>query len=114
MLSVTITGALNLAVATARIAAVRATALQAGAEVLRSISVPMAPLETGALRASCQATSDDQRGCVSYNTIYAVLQHEKTWYRHRDGQAKYLSGAFAPASGQIAAVVSAQIRRALA
>lgn len=36
-------------------------------------------------------SADGKSGTVSYDTPYAVVQHEVTWYRHRPGRkAKYL------------------------
>lgn len=61
-------------------------------EHLRSESVPEAPVDTHALRQSCEVDGDGQgHVTVSYDTPYAVVQHERTDYNHPNGgKAKYL------------------------
>lgn len=68
-------------------------ALNHGAELLRGYSQPLAPIDTGILRATGQvtpATAGNLEAHVSYDTPYAARQHEELDWRHDDGQAKYL------------------------
>ena len=57
---------------------------------LAEASIAQAPLETGALRASCRISGEGTRAVVSYNTDYALEQHERLDYHHKTGKAKYL------------------------
>ena len=62
-------------------------------DVLASASKEQVPLDTGALKNSCavSASDDGMQGCVSYDTPYAVIQHEVTTFQHQRGRkAKYL------------------------
>ncbi len=68
--------------------------LNVAAEYLLSRSVPRAPLRDGPLRASGaveEASPDDLEAYVTYDTPYAVKQHEDLDLSHPlDGEAKYL------------------------
>lgn len=60
---------------------------------LAAVSKQQVPLDQGTLRFSCAVSvnEDGTQGAVSYDTPYAVVQHENTWYRHQRGRkAKYL------------------------
>ncbi|NLI05378.1 MAG: hypothetical protein GX483_08990 [Actinomycetaceae bacterium] len=60
---------------------------------LAAISKQQVPLDTGALKDSCAVSvnADGTQAVVSYDTPYAVRQHEYTGYRHQRGRkAKYL------------------------
>lgn len=62
---------------------------------LQRRSVELAPVDTGDMRGSAktdvEANSNQVKGTVSFNTPYALEQHETLWYNHpRGGQAKYL------------------------
>lgn len=78
----------------ARLAQVLAEGLTHGAEHLKAQSVPRTPLRDGPLRASAQvhpATPGDLESAVSFDTPYAVRQHEELdWFHPLDGEAKYL------------------------
>jgi hypothetical protein len=51
---------------------------------------------------------------VSYDTPYAVRQHEELSYRHDPGRtAKYLEGPLREEKDTILAIIAAQVRRAL-
>lgn len=68
-----------------------ARGLVLGAEHVRGIAVNLAPLDTAALRNSATASHDADAltAAVSFDTPYAVRQHEELDYHHRTGQAKY-------------------------
>ena len=68
-------------------------AIKESLEYIAEISKEQVPVDTGALRDSCEVTLDDSRlaGVVSYNTDYAVDQHENLTYGHHNGgNAKFL------------------------
>lgn len=49
------------------------------------------PLDKGPLERSGKASQDGLNGAVSFDTAYAVVQHERLDFRHAPGrQAKYL------------------------
>ncbi|MBR1710598.1 MAG: HK97 gp10 family phage protein [Clostridia bacterium] len=66
--------------------------LQAGLEILLEESQRQVPKDTGALAQSGKVVMyNDQEGHVSYNTEYALVQHERTDFSHpHGGKAKYL------------------------
>jgi len=60
---------------------------------LAAVSKEQVPLDEGTLKASCfvSVANDGKYGAVSYDTPYAVVQHENTWYNHQRGRkGKYL------------------------
>lgn len=60
---------------------------------LKSVSQDKVPLNQGPLKnsAAVDVSGDGRSGTVSYDTPYAVPQHENTWYSHQRGrEAKYL------------------------
>lgn len=68
-------------------------ALWSGLDYLAQISKRQVPLDQGPLMRSCtvDVNDDGTQGTVSYDTPYAVVQHEITWYNHQRGRkAKYL------------------------
>jgi hypothetical protein len=61
------------------------------AEVLLEQAVALAPFEEGPLTVSGKATADGAKAAVSFNTPYALIQHEAVGFQHPNGrQAKYL------------------------
>lgn len=91
-----------------------ARGLTKGAERLRSVSVPRTPVETSHLRNSAQvwpANPSDLEAAVTFNTPYAVRQHEELGYYHDDGEAKYLERPLVEHADEITAIVAAEIRR---
>lgn len=83
------------------------------AEHLRTVAVQRTPLETGTLRNSAKVTADGTRAAVSYNTKYAVKQHEELGYAHKDGQAKYLESATVSEKETMLQIIGQQIKGAL-
>lgn len=60
-------------------------------------AVNLAPVDTGDLRGSGKAefSDDGKSGTVSFNTPYAIRQHEELDYNHpQGGQARYLAAPF--------------------
>ncbi|WP_101788649.1 hypothetical protein [Nonomuraea indica] len=83
---------------------------------LHDVSTAVAPIEESTLINSAVPSVDaaNLRGAVSYDTVYAVRQHEELTWRHDPGrQAKYLEEPLNTESQTMLALVAAQIRRAL-
>lgn len=60
---------------------------------LAAVSKDQVPLDQGPLKNSCavDVNDDGSEGTVSYDTPYAVIQHENTRFHHQRGRkAKYL------------------------
>lgn len=92
-----------------------ARGLTRGAEYLRGQSVPRTPKQDGILRGSAvvqPASSGDLVSAVTFNTPYAVKQHEELGYRHDDGEAKYLERPLNEHRDEILEIIAAEIRRA--
>lgn len=67
--------------------------LKAALDYLATESKKQVPLDKGPLQHSCYVdiSSDGKSGTVSYDTPYAVRQHEERGYHHQRGRkAKYL------------------------
>ncbi|WP_371652496.1 MULTISPECIES: hypothetical protein [unclassified Streptomyces] len=74
------------------------------------------PIEEATLERSGAATVDESSltASVSYDTPYAVRQHEELNYRHDAGRtAKYLEGPLTEEAGTVAEIIAAQLRRSL-
>ncbi|MFD7994548.1 hypothetical protein [Streptomyces mexicanus] len=97
-----------------RAAAVRGVRL--GTEHLLEVANQKVPIEEGTLERSGVATVDESEviGAVSYDTPYAVRQHEDMSLRHDNGrEAKWLEKSLHQENGTITAIIAAQVRRAL-
>lgn len=60
---------------------------------LAAVSKEQVPLDQGPLKNSCyvDVADDGSSGTVSYDTPYAIVQHENTQFQHQRGRkAKYL------------------------
>lgn len=74
------------------------------------------PIEEATLERSGAAIVDAEtlRGAVSYDTPYAVRQHEELDWRHDEGRkAKYLEDPLNQEGETMLALVATQVRRAL-
>jgi hypothetical protein len=84
------------------------------AEWLLGESDQLVPLEEGTLARSGVASVDEasMTAAVSYDTPYAVRQHEELEWRHDPGrQAKYLEQPLHEGRDTMAAILAAAIRR---
>jgi hypothetical protein len=98
----------------ARAAAARG--LAKGVEHVLTESRKQVPIEEGTLERSGVASVDEAslRGAVSYDTPYAVRQHEDLTLRHDPGRkAKYLEDPLNDEGPTVLALVHAEMRRAL-
>lgn len=102
-------------------AELRAGALQGtkeGTEHLLGVSRELAPIEEGILAGSGTASQAVNgslvEGAVSFDTPYAVIQHEALEFRHDAGkQAKYLEQPFATERTVIGQMLATAMRRRL-
>ena len=107
---------LNLKVAGQKGRAAAARGLALAMEHLLTESRKQVPIEEATLERSGTAAVDEQNliGAVSYDTVYAVRQHEELAWRHDAGRkAKYLEDPHREEADTMQAIVAAQIRRAL-
>lgn len=83
-------------------------------EHLLNVSNAHVPHEYGDLQSSGVASTDGLEGAVSYNTPYAVRQHEELGWRHNPGRtAKYLENAMNSEAAVLAEIVADRIRNNL-
>jgi hypothetical protein len=90
--------------------------LRAAAEHLLGESQRIVPIEEATLERSGVASVDEAKGqaAVSYDTVYAVRQHEELTWRHDAGrQAKYLEQPFVAERDVLLGIIAAAERRAL-
>lgn len=89
-------------------------AVRDGAEYLLGAAVDIVPLEYGDLSASGKVTSESgtaPAAWVSFDTPYAVVQHEDLTMEHDPGRrAKYLEGPMTSEREAILAVMSRRLK----
>ncbi|KUF19587.1 minor capsid protein [Streptomyces silvensis] len=93
-----------------------ARGLRLAAEHVLEVSRRRVPIEEATLERSGTATVDEPTltAAVSYDTPYAVRQHEEMTYRHDAGRtAKYLEAPMTEEAGTVAEIIAAQVRRSL-
>lgn len=87
-----------------------------GAEHVLGVSRTQVPHEEGDLERSGVASVDENEllAAVSYDTPYAVRQHEELDWQHDPGRkAKYLEDPMESEGGTVQALAAAAIRREL-
>ncbi|MFF3497379.1 hypothetical protein ACFYWS_39310 [Streptomyces sp. NPDC002795] len=68
--------------------------IQQALEHTLGVSNQRVPLDEGTLERSGRVDVDGLNGAISYDTVYAVRQHEELTWRHLPGRrAKYLESA---------------------
>lgn len=90
--------------------------LRLAAEHILGESRKLVPHEEGTLERSGVASVDEttMTASVSYDTVYAVRQHEELDWQHSEGrQAKYLEQPMSTEADTAAALVQSAIRKAL-
>ncbi|MEU8035709.1 hypothetical protein [Streptosporangium sp. NPDC049078] len=90
--------------------------LQKAMEHVLQVSREEVPHEEGTLERSGTASVDPATltGAVSYDTPYAVRQHEDLTLKHDEGRkAKYLEDPWDAEAGTVQEIVAAEIRRSL-
>lgn len=105
---------LTLDDAVATIAASGERGLRFAVEHLLSEANKHVPHDEGTLERSGEATVDGRRGAVSYDTPYAVRQHEDMTLSHDGkGRAKWLETTMATERDTMGKIVAVQIRNGL-
>lgn len=90
-----------------------ARGLHLGLEHLLGVSNQRVPIEYGDLERSgvVSMSEDGDVGAVSYNTEYAVRQHEELDWVHDAGrQAKFLESAATDEAETVADIIAAELR----
>ncbi|EFL21894.1 conserved hypothetical protein [Streptomyces himastatinicus ATCC 53653] len=90
--------------------------LRIAAEHVLAESRKIVPIEEATLERSGVATVDESSltAAVSYDTPYAIRQHEELNYRHDAGRsAKYLERPLTEQADTVAEIIAAQLRRSL-
>jgi minor capsid protein len=88
--------------------------LKLAAEHLLLESRKLVPIEEGTLERSGTVTVQGLEGSVSYDTPYAVDQHEDMTYEHDEGRtAKYLEGPARNEAHVIKDIIAGQIKQAM-
>lgn len=93
-----------------------ARGLRKAAEHILQVSRSQVPHEEGTLENSGTASVDSNalRGAVSYDTPYAVRQHEELDWRHDNGRkAKYLEDPMRDERGVVGDLIATELRREL-
>lgn len=90
--------------------------LHYAAEHLRKESQKQVPFDEGTLEASAaaQINAAERAAYVSYNTPYAVRQHEElAWNHPKKGKAKYLEDPMHSEASTMRRLIETQIRRSI-
>lgn len=90
-----------------------ARGVQLAAEHILQVSQTQVPLEEGTLERSGKVTVDGLDATISYDTVYAVRQHEElTWHHPVPGRkAKYLEDPMRTEHDRAMDIIAAQVRR---
>ncbi|MFF4454990.1 hypothetical protein [Streptomyces goshikiensis] len=102
--------------ATAAIHAAAGRGRRIGAEHVLGASRKRVPINEGTLERSGAVSDDEISGtsAISYDTPYAPRVHEDMSARHLPGRsAKFLESVLAETSGEVQALIAAEIRREL-
>ncbi|WP_282795183.1 hypothetical protein [Streptomyces sp. CC224B] len=76
------------------------------------VSNSRVPLDEGTLERSGRVDVDGLNGAISYDTVYAVRQHEELTWRHLPGrQAKYLESAMNDSREAMLRLMAVPLRR---
>jgi hypothetical protein len=87
-----------------------------GTEHVLGLATNVVPLDEGYLQSTGTASVDEAAltGMVSFDGPYAVRQHEELTWRHAPGRtAKYLENSLNSARSEVAALIAAELRRAM-
>jgi hypothetical protein len=90
--------------------------LKAATQLLLGEAIKIVPLDEATLQDSGKATVDEENleGIVSFDTPYAVIQHERLDFVHLNGrEAKYLEKPWRANAETFAQIIAERIRRAL-
>ena len=103
---------LRIPAVTAQIREAAERGLMLGAEHVLTESNKIVPHDEGTLMRSGGVDADGLTAAVSYDTPYAVRQHEEMDYQHESGRhAKYLETTFAEEADTVGRIIQTQIRQ---
>lgn len=86
--------------------------LQRALEHGLSVSNQRIPLEEGTLERTGRVSVDGLNGVISYDTVYAVRQHEELTWRHLPGRrAKYLESTMNDEREVMLQLIAVSLRR---
>ncbi|WP_228974948.1 minor capsid protein [Streptomyces sp. DH12] len=86
--------------------------LQRGLEHVLAESKKLVPLDEGTLERSGRVNVSGLEGVVSYDTVYAVRQHEELTWKHAPGrQAKYLEQPMNSERDVVLRLMAVSVRR---
>lgn len=86
--------------------------VERAAELVADRSLDVVPRETEHLARSLEVSAEDLVAAVSYDTPYAVAQHERTRLHHARGEtAKYLENPLNASRSDVSRVIAAEINR---
>lgn len=106
----------NGAIADREIRVAAGRGLFKAAEHVLGVSNNRVPLDEGFLQSTGTASVDEAalQAAVSFDGPYSVIQHERLDFRHAPGRtAKYVEGPLNESAVTVAALIAAEIRRAL-
>lgn len=91
----------------------RARALAVGSEFLLTEANLSVPHDDGVLERSGQASNDGKsRAAVSYDTPYAVRQHEDMTLHHEGkGESKWLENTMSRSSKRVGQIIATALRK---
>jgi HK97 gp10 family phage protein len=98
-------------------AAAQAALDQAGEHVLADAQT-LAPVRTGALKASATTEPAGRVGdtvlkLIGFNTSYAAAVHERLGVRHSQGQAKFLETAMRRSAPKVMQFIADEVKKAI-
>ena len=109
-----VTNGIDLEGLLGKLAAECADALHLATEHVLSEANKQVPHDEGTLERSGRASNDGKRGAVSYDTPYAVTQHERMDLHHDGkGQAKWLELTMAQERDRVAQIIATKLREGL-
>lgn len=79
-------------------------------EHIKGVSQAQVPKEEHVLEESAAVSVEGMEVAVSYDTPYAVYQHEQMGLNHTEGNAKYLENAFNSEADNAAEIIAREIR----
>ena len=86
--------------------------LQRGLEHVLGEARKIVPLEEGTLERSGRVSRDGLNGAVTFDTVYAVRQHEELTWKHAPGrQAKYLETPMNSERNVVLQLMAVSLRR---
>lgn len=115
MMSMNMTSKISLAPALAALANGSIEGLPAAGEHVLGVSNQKVPHEDGDLERSGAVSVDGNQAAVSYDTPYAVVQHEDMTLRHDAGRtAKYLENAVNSEAQAVLEIIGTAIKKKMA